>query len=304
MKHAASVMCCLLACLMLSGCHAARPLAARQLLMWTGPSCSGVGGIGIGNAQALFMPGHNLVMGQVQLRNSGPRPFGFQSGGVKLAGPAGPLDCNLRCPQAVVPAGGSLQCGFVAQAPRPYTTFRPFLVPQAANGQCFAAQPFAVRPKVAPIAPATAGANSNAFTNAGVAQAFADACAQAFGASFSDALSKATSWNGDAYSLANAVASSVFGPAVANSQSNAQAFNGVASAQGNAVAQTAFGPALANSASNALQAGWNGVALAADKALAASGNGPAAASSQANAVNAGRGPAIASSSATAVSNGK
>jgi hypothetical protein len=142
MKHAASVMCCLLACLMLSGaqqsehtqqllacfhlpacqlthrcrlpplpagCHAARPLAARQLLMWTGPSCSDVGGIGIGNAQALFMPGHNLVMGQVQLRNSGPRPFGFQSGGVKLAGPAGPLDCNLRCPQAAVPAGGSLQ---------------------------------------------------------------------------------------------------------------------------------------------------------------------------------------------------
>lgn len=92
-----------------AGCQAARPLAARQLLTWTGPSCSGIGGIGIGNAQALFVPGHNLVMGQVQLRNSGPRAFGFQTGGVKLAGPAGPLDCNLRCPQAVVPAGGSLQ---------------------------------------------------------------------------------------------------------------------------------------------------------------------------------------------------
>lgn len=77
--------------------------------MWTGPSCSGIGSIGIRNAQALFVPGHNLVMGQLQLRNTGPRPFGFQTGGVKLAGPAGPLNCNLRCPQAVVPAGGSLQ---------------------------------------------------------------------------------------------------------------------------------------------------------------------------------------------------
>lgn len=87
-------------------------------------------------------------------------------------------------PPATLPvaaAAAYTQCGFVAQAPRPYTTFQPFLVPQAVRGQCFAAQPFAVRPQVGPIAPVTAGANSQAFTNAGAAKAFADACAQAFG---------------------------------------------------------------------------------------------------------------------------
>jgi hypothetical protein len=65
--------------------------------------------VGIGNAQAVALPGQNLIMGQVQLRNNGPNPFAFQSCGVKLAGPSGPLDCNLRCPQTFVPAGGSLQ---------------------------------------------------------------------------------------------------------------------------------------------------------------------------------------------------
>lgn len=341
MHRSVAVLLCFGA-LMLAGCHAARPLQAlsssssssisitRQLLssQWGGPSCSGFNGLGFGATQALALPAHNLVLGQVTLRNNGPQPFGFQSCGVRLAGPS-PLDCNLRCPQNLVPAGGVLQCGFIAQAPQPqsFTGFQPFFVPQSSGGQCLHQQPFSVRPH---FSPAAASAQADAFSNAGVAQAFANACAQAFGATYSDALSKATAWQGDAFSLANAIANSVFGSSAANSQAAAQSWGGAASAQGSAnsnsgfgaaqahntasalsnqaafaagsaQAQTGFGPASAGSASQAVQTGFAGIASAVDKAAAFSGNGPAQASSQASALNAGAGPAVASATSSAVS---
>lgn len=84
--------------------------SSRQLLSvkWGGHGCSSFNSIGFGTSQAVALPAHDLVLGHVQLRNNGPQPFNFQSCGVKLAGPS-PQDCNLRCPQNVVPAGGVLQ---------------------------------------------------------------------------------------------------------------------------------------------------------------------------------------------------
>jgi hypothetical protein len=91
-----------------AGCHAARPLAdggGRQLL---GVNCGGPGPLAIGPHRAVALPRHGVILGSVQFRNTGPRPFGFNNAGFRLQGWNGPIDCNLRCPQNIIPAGGAI----------------------------------------------------------------------------------------------------------------------------------------------------------------------------------------------------
>lgn len=115
------VCCCLsCCCLPTAGTHAARPLpdstshTSRQLLKSPSGalSCHGLHDIRFGDSyQALALPTHKLIIGRVQLHNSGKHPFGVKSTGFKLSGRRGPLHGSLRCPRNVIDPGSMLQVG-------------------------------------------------------------------------------------------------------------------------------------------------------------------------------------------------
>lgn len=328
--------------------HAARPLlsptadssSARQLQQWNnngwgnrgggyansfgnawggggrgGGGCPSPSTIGFGKAKALGIVGKGLVAGNVLLFNKGPRPFAMRGAGFRLAGGnrLNPINGNLRCPNTLIPAGGSLNCGFLAHAQNPlaYNAFAPYFIPDIGGASpCFCQQPFPVQPFYGAGGPSRSVSNAQAVTQSGVAKGLAEALSQAWGGpAYSEAVSNAKSFNGDAYGLADAVADAVYGPAEANAASTAETQFGAANANSKAAASSIGGPATANGLARGTA--WNGAATANSLANGQAWGGPAFVNNaaiaqgrwgaQSNAAGRGQawgGPAVTQSSAS------
>lgn len=227
--------------------------------------CPGPNQIGFGQAKALGIAGHNMVAGNVNLYNRGRQPYPLRGAGFRLGGRVrSPLNGNLRCPSSIIPAGGSLKCGFLAQTSQPlaYNQFAPYYIPDIGNAQpCLGQQPYPIQPFYGAAGPSNSVSHANAMSSGAVAKGLADALSQAFGGpAYSEAISNAKSFNGDAYSFANSVADAVYGPAEANAAAASETANGVANANAKGSASTIGGPASVNTAAQGTA--WNGIATA------------------------------------------
>jgi hypothetical protein len=277
--------------------------------------CPNPSTIGFGKAKALGIVGKGMVAGNVLMFNKGPRPFAMRGAGFRLGGGGrlNPINGNLRCPKTLIPAGGSLNCGFLAQAQNPlaYNAFAPYFIPDIGGASpCFGNQPYPVQPFYGAGGPSQSVSNAQAVTQSGVAKGMAEALSQAWGGpAYSEAISNAKSFNGDAFGLADAVADSVYGPAEANAASTAETQFGNANAASNAAASAIGGPATANGIARGTA--WNGAAAANSLASGQAWGGPAFVNgaaiaqgrwgAQANAAGRGRawgGPAVTQSSAS------
>eukprot|EP00878_Enallax_costatus_P035864 GHUV01040105.1.p1 GENE.GHUV01040105.1~~GHUV01040105.1.p1 ORF type:complete len:221 (-),score=57.07 GHUV01040105.1:40-702(-) len=195
----------LLAPLLFAAAYAARPLntvvgsSSRSLLQWNrggwgggrsdaaawanagswnGGGCPGPNQIGFGGGKFLAIPAHKLIAGNVQLYNRGRQPFRLRGAGFRIGGPRAwsPLSGDLRCPDTLIPAGGSLQCGFLANTPNPlnYNMFNPYFVPQGGfGGPCNAPRGFPIVPYYG-SGPSSSVSNANAVTGSGQAKGLAE----------------------------------------------------------------------------------------------------------------------------------
>ncbi|KAF6252050.1 hypothetical protein COO60DRAFT_560611 [Scenedesmus sp. NREL 46B-D3] len=322
-------------CLLLAGAAAARPLGdgvGRELLAkpsrtpWGLPTAC-PNGISFGGYKAFMIPQHNLIAGNIQVYNRGRntlnmRAAGFHLGPTKAARHLNTIKGGLRCPKQVIPAGGSLTCGFVAPASQPfaYGSFMPYVFPVDAQVPCFCPQQLPIVP-IKAAASAQAAANPSApptFKNA-QASSMATALAQAWstGPALSvPAVPRWPAWKGNPTAFANQMCSLWFttglaasGPASSSATSNAESHNGDAAAETDVIAEGTISDATATANSVA----HNGAAAANSNAAAKSTNGPAAVDNKASATGAygakatgsGQavargGPAISQSGANAV----
>ncbi|KAF6253632.1 hypothetical protein COO60DRAFT_403293 [Scenedesmus sp. NREL 46B-D3] len=320
-------------CLLLAGAAAARPLGdgvGRELLAKPGRTPWGLptacpDGISFGDYKAFQIPQHDLIAGSIQVYNRGRNPLNLRATGFHLR----PTKRNLnkikggmRCPKQVIPAGGSLTCGFVAPARKPaaYDTFMPYVFPVNAKIPCFCPQQLPIKP-IKAAATAQAVAKSSAIPSFKNAQAssMATALAQAWstGSVLSvPAVPRWPAWNGNPTAFANQMCNKWFtvglansGPASSSATSNAESYNGDAAAETDVIAEGTISDATGTANSVA----YNGAAAANSNAAAKSTNGPAAADNKASATGAygakatgsGQavargGPAISQSGANAV----
>ena len=240
------------------------------------------GALAVADVNAYAFPHLGFIGGTCTIRNNRGKPHSLNGGAFGLAGPTR-VRGALRCPQPIVPAGGSLRCGFVAPLENAgaFTSFTPLF--DGARQRVFPVVPVA-----GPVPAATA-----------VAQATATAVGKAFGpAASSNALAVANAQALAPAAIADKVCSALFGAAFANSEAIAR--------------QSGWGDAIAASSSLATATGWSGAgaqsrgsaiaqwgaALGRADAAALGGLGGAAAGAGAFGRSEG-GPAGAISSATA-----
>lgn len=277
--------------------NAARPLqeptAGRDLLWDSHPNPSHPynvpnygcpGAVTFGTYKAYAIPQHKLLAGKIQFHNKGPNPYKIQAAGFFLhpaRGGLGPVKGDLRCPQLFIPAGGALDCGFVAPAAEPlaYSSFQPFYTPVNTGSSCLCTKPLEV--VLFNSGPSSASSQASATATNGAANAMADALGQAFGAAgYSQATSQASAYNGNALGLAEAICDAVFGPSSATALSNAEV-KGWGNAAADAKAAAASWGSWSDAKGQAISTAWNGQALANANTITQAYGGGAFANNQA-----------------------